>query len=202
ELVLSIDLQAKAPPLFLTMAGEIAKPESGLSLIANKLHEVKNLVGVIEQYQSLAGKEPARRLRHLGDAEETREKCVLLLQGMSRLLGRHRVVFEEFDFAGFARDLIADFGTSLPHGVRFEASHVTTPVVVEADRALFAECITNLLKNATEAVSGDGWVRLDWEHSEDDNLLVVNVADSGPGIPQAAIDALTQGAVPMSSKPG
>ncbi len=202
ELILSIDLQAKTPPLFLTMAAEIAEPEPGLSLVANKLHEVKNLAGVIEQYQSLAGKEPRRRLRHLGDAEETREKCVLLLQGMSRLLGRHRAVFEEFDFASFARDLIADFGTRVPHGVRFEVSHVTTPVVVEADRALLAECITNLLKNATEAVSGGGWVRLDWEHSGNDNLLVVNVSDGGPGIPPAVVEALTQGAVPKSSKPG
>ena len=53
----------------------------------------------------------------------------------------------------------------------------------EVDAQLFAEVLTNLLRNAAEACKGGGHVQIDARREADG--VVVEVADDGPGVPQA-----------------
>jgi len=53
----------------------------------------------------------------------------------------------------------------------------------EVDAQLFAEVLTNLLRNAAEACKGGGHVQIDARREVD--VVVVEVADDGPGVPQA-----------------
>jgi signal transduction histidine kinase len=55
------------------------------------------------------------------------------------------------------------------------------PAVVEGDRSLLFEAVSNLLDNAVKFTPGGGRVEvaLTWR----DGLAVVSVADTGPGIP-------------------
>lgn len=76
----------------------------------------------------------------------------------------------------------------------FEESHVrlvlapSPPVTACIDPARFRRVVDNLLVNARQALGTGGCVTVGWRTEND--LLLVNVEDDGPGIPESIRDSL------------
>jgi C4-dicarboxylate-specific signal transduction histidine kinase len=70
------------------------------------------------------------------------------------------------------------------HGIRFETLVSRDLPSVRVDRLQIEQVITNIVKNAAEAIAGagrdDGRIRIEAD-SEGENFIVISVADNGPG---------------------
>jgi two-component system nitrogen regulation sensor histidine kinase NtrY len=71
------------------------------------------------------------------------------------------------------------------------------PVTIECDSRQIGQCLTNLLKNAAEAIEGretgaDQAGRISVAVYSDEHAKVIEVADNGPGLPTENRDRLTE----------
>ncbi len=80
--------------------------------------------------------------------------------------------------------------------IAFEATLPDDPVVVKCDGGLVARALSNLLKNAVEAIEGHGRTarkgRIGVAIEEHEDTVVVSVEDNGRGLPDAARERLTE----------
>jgi two-component system, NtrC family, nitrogen regulation sensor histidine kinase NtrY len=80
------------------------------------------------------------------------------------------------------------------------ASAVPPALVVRADPDLLEQALINLLRNAAEAVRGQPGARIEVTCELDAGLCLINVADNGPGLTEAAREQIF---VPFfTTKPG
>ncbi len=66
-----------------------------------------------------------------------------------------------------------------------------TPVPkVKMDENMFRQVLTNLIRNAMEAIEDSGEVTLSTRHEADKDMVVIDVTDTGPGIPSYLNDRI------------
>ncbi|MFI4868004.1 MAG: ATP-binding protein [Steroidobacterales bacterium] len=116
-------------------------------------------------------------------------KLVNSLLDFSRIeAGRMQASYEATDLAAFTRDLASTFRSAIERaGLRFEVAceEIAEPVFI--DREMWEKIVLNLLSNAFKfTFEGQIAVRL----RRQDAHAVLEVADSGVGIPAAAISRL------------
>jgi len=96
----------------------------------------------------------------------------------------------EHDLAKLMRDAVALQEGAL-HGARITADLPAGPVIVELDATMISQAVTNLIKNAGEAVEAlyekgapDGYVpEVRVAMSVADDLIAIRIADNGTGLP-------------------
>jgi signal transduction histidine kinase len=89
---------------------------------------------------------------------------------------------ETVDLNLVARESISTFKEECnDHGVEVRCDLAGEPIYANIDSNLLRGALSNLIKNAIEAMSGGGRLRLDT--SRNGQLARLRVADSGPGIP-------------------
>ncbi|MCB1398274.1 MAG: PAS domain-containing sensor histidine kinase, partial [Rhodobacteraceae bacterium] len=78
-------------------------------------------------------------------------------------------------------------------GVRFDATLPADPLVVEIDQTMISQALTNLLKNAGEAIEGlteagrapEGYIpRIQVAMTLDEGRATITIADNGIGLPE------------------
>jgi two-component system, NtrC family, sensor kinase len=153
-------------------------------------HEVRNPLSSIALNTELLEEE----LSHLPAGNEATSLC----QSITREVDRLTAITEEYlemgrlpkprlelqDIFPLIRSL-ADFvaGELASRGVSLQVCDTpTTPILVQVDGSQLRQCLLNLVRNASEAVSGvaNGFVQLGVE--QQDSLAVISVQDNGPGI--------------------
>lgn len=75
------------------------------------------------------------------------------------------------------------------HGIEFHLCVRPTPPVL-ADAELLKQVFLNLVKNAIEAMENGGKLTICTGVVEEDNLVQIDVQDTGPGIPSYAMDRI------------
>lgn len=89
---------------------------------------------------------------------------------------------ERVDLAQLCRESVAQLDGFPPRGgLVVEVDDAEGPVEVEVDRDRVAEILVNLVRNACEACGGQGGVTLTVRSGS--NTAVVDVSDTGPGVP-------------------
>jgi nitrogen fixation/metabolism regulation signal transduction histidine kinase len=166
-------------------------------------HEIKNpLTPIRVAIHRLQSRVP--------ESDESSRECLRSIDEEVESLGRIAASFSEFakmpapepaptDFAAITRGVVELFREAAP-GVetKFEGPD-TLPIV--ADRDQLRRAVTNLVKNAQEAVAGGGGpggVRVTLRR--EGTLAVLEVEDDGPGIPEEIRETLFRPGV--SAKPG
>lgn len=92
------------------------------------------------------------------------------------------VVMGEFDLADTISQVLLMQRVSAPD-IRF-VSNVETPLVMRGDGRLIAQALVNIIKNASEAMSGvAGEKRLEVEAHKSEQNIILRVSDTGPGWP-------------------
>jgi signal transduction histidine kinase len=176
----------------LAVADERARSLERLGLMAAGLaHEIKNPVGSLRGFAQLISERTAE-----GSPErEYAELMVTELDAIARRVDRLRDLarptpprFEPASpgaiiekVAALLQPDLAERGLKLK--LELEQPGPDLEALLDADR--FRDLLVNLVINAIEASPAGGTVsvRLDWQRGDD--VLVLEVADEGPGIPEA-----------------
>lgn len=103
------------------------------------------------------------------------------------------------DLGSFLRAYSSELINQLPAGIRVVAPATTsTPVAVSSE--VLRSVLDNLVKNAVEAMGGSGQLALEYTTVESEDAVLLEVRDSGPGVPDDVLSALETGTSAPSSK--
>lgn len=137
--------------------------------------------------------------------ELLKEKNVdpMALTEMRKDIDRLEVITERFSKIGSAPDLAPEklyhtlratvlyLRPRLPSRARIEVvAPADTEVQVPLNRALFSWVLENLIRNAIDAMSGEGSITIDI--IPDNDQIHIDVADTGKGIPQSQLNTVFQ----------
>jgi signal transduction histidine kinase len=164
----------------LTTAGRLA---------AGIAHEINNPLEGMANYLSLARDALAR-----GDLEGAGRRLEGVAQGLDRaaLVVRQALAHADparsprapFDLARVLADTTEFVRSRGEFGrIRFETQLPEAPLVVTGSSIMLGQVATNLILNACEAQPGGGEVAVSARH--DGERVVAEVADRGPGVPEA-----------------
>jgi signal transduction histidine kinase len=169
-------------------------------MAARIAHEVRNpLTGLKMQLELLgerAAAEEQPTIRRLLDEVKRLE----LVVDASLTLARDRPVRREsVDVSALVSDVLNLLGPSLAHrNILVDPQLATTPRI-EGDPDQLKQALMNLLGNAADALPGGGRILVSSACTADPPRVIVQVADSGPGIGAELAARLASG--PASSKP-
>ncbi|MEU9869795.1 sensor histidine kinase [Actinomadura sp. NPDC048021] len=96
------------------------------------------------------------------------------------------------------RDYVAAMLRRLPATISLSVPVADDSVLIALDQASLTAVLDNLVQNSIEAMPNGGSIRLDWTTSGTEVLL--EIADSGPGLPESVAAALRNGARVTSTK--
>lgn len=77
---------------------------------------------------------------------------------------------------------------SLSQGVDIKLDLCEQPLLIRCDASRVDQVLLNLVTNADDAISGDGWIWIRTSRNKDQALITVE--DSGPGIPEEDVDRI------------
>ncbi len=145
-------------------------------------HEIRNPLSSISLNVELLDDELK------GSSKEARSLIRSVLKELDRL---NDIVGEYLQFSRFPKphlkrgrvdgviqELVQNFKT--PAAVKVEVSLMPSSPEVWLDEGLFRQVLENLVRNASEAIEGDGLIRIETEVV--DRFLLVRVKDNGQGI--------------------
>ncbi len=170
-------------------------------------HEIKNPLTPI---QLSAERLKRKYLKEVKSDPETFTQCT---DTIVRQVGDLRQMVDEF--SSFARmpspvmqtvDLveIAKQATFLMNAgarnLKISTDFPDKPVKVECDGGQIGQALTNIIKNAAEALEENGDGKIDVSISEDEKSVSIIVSDNGKGMPEGMIDRLTEPYVTTRSK--
>lgn len=157
-------------------------------------HDLKTPVAVVTGYadlleEELSGRLTAREhslLRSLTEQTRSLQRRIDQLMEISRLeTGRLRLGLEEVELRHFAGELEREFQPAvLSRRLTLQLTvHENAPRVIVADPdVLRSEIVGNILRNALEFTPAGGNITVAFR--ADGQRLSIEIADSGPGIPQ------------------
>ncbi len=170
------------------------------SQIRETLHEVSNPLSIINNYLDML------RLK-LQDDNEAQDDITVLREEIDRvgnLLMRLRYPTEkgseqDTDINNLIRDLttVIDRSMCQARGIKVELTLDPTMPAQQLDAAALKQILTNLLKNAIEALPEGGELRVGSRariNSNGRNYREISIQDNGPGIPDATLDTLFRSA--------
>jgi dsRNA-specific ribonuclease len=106
------------------------------------------------------------------------------------------------DLASFLRGYSSDLLNRLPPGIRV-IPPVTAPAHVAVSVDVIRGALDNLVKNAVEEMGDSGQIEFDYTIVEGDDVALLEVRDTGSGLPDDVVAALqTNGPVPTSKRHG
>lgn len=169
--------------------------------IADLLHDLKNqLIAARNALMAEVGGRTADLERQLSASRHLDQAVALgrRLRTASSLLGSPGA--EPTELGAFIRRYASARLGQLPRSVSLLVPSAGSPVTVALDEPSLTAILDNLIKNAIEAMPNGGDIHLDW--IADDQAVVLEVGDNGPGLPVDVLSALNGGAPIISRKPG
>jgi two-component system NtrC family sensor kinase len=161
-------------------------------LAAGVAHEINNPLGTIHLYAGALRKElPADDPRRDDLAVILREtdRCKTIVGDLLNFARQQEILAQPTDVHDLLEQAI---GAVRPHPqfeqVVIERDYAMGMPPIEADPAQLLQVFVNLLNNAAEAIEGPGTIRLTTRVTS--SSVVVNVADTGCGIPEENLGRL------------
>jgi signal transduction histidine kinase len=161
-------------------------------LAARVAHEIRNPVTAARSLAQLMVRDPGSEhaAEHaeliLGELERVERQ----VQALLRFARREEFRFEPVDLGEVARSALEPLRARLAaNGVAIEAE-LAAGVMARADREQIRQVVVNLLDNAVDAVGGVDDKRLALAVHRADGTAVLEVRDSGPGVPAEALPRL------------
>jgi signal transduction histidine kinase len=192
ELRLNVDKLLESMASQLDVASRLAAISKLTSGVA---HEIKNPLNAIALRLDLLrakwgepDEEVSRELDILSKEVLRLDRVVKTFLDFSRPVEVH---FQEADLCALAKEIV-DLMAPQAHSARIALQLETPPepVRLRADPDMLKQAILNLVANAMEAMKSGGDLRL--KVDQPDGLVLLEVADSGPGIPAELRDKVFQ----------
>lgn len=158
-------------------------------LSAGIAHELNNPLGVITMYANILLDEAAEEDPMREDLQlitEHTERCKKIVGGLLNFARKNQVNRQETDLAIFIRQC-AD-AVILPPTVNIQIQNLLKNPNVWIDRDQMLQVMTNLIKNALEAIPGEGKVDISLEERSEN--ICITVKDNGSGIHPEFMDKI------------
>lgn len=168
------------------MLDQIESLLAGLRHVGDSIaHDLRGPLTRLRSRLEMLANEPSPSREHI-------EECIAqadgLLQTFNALLriarvesGAYRKAFENVDLSEIVRDVGELYQATAEDGhVKLNCRRIERAIVF-GDRELLAQALTNLLDNALKYTPPGG--RIDLELKRNRGMIIVTVADSGPGVP-------------------
>jgi iron only hydrogenase large subunit-like protein/nitrogen-specific signal transduction histidine kinase len=158
-------------------------------LSAGIAHELNNPLGVITMYSNILKDETSAENSVYQDLElivEQTERCKKIVGGLLNFARKNQVKLEETDIEKFLNDSISSI---LNNGkVKIELSVNTDNTMASIDRDQMMQVLTNLEKNAIEAMPEGGTLGIELTGNE--YSVEINLSDTGIGIAKKNMEKL------------
>lgn len=105
----------------------------------------------------------------------------------------------ECDLVSFLRSYSSDLISRLPRGIRLVPPS-TSAARVAVSAEVLRNVLDNLVKNAVEAMGSTGQIELEYTSVEDDGVVLLEVRDTGPGLPDDLITSIRDNLPAQSTK--
>ena len=182
-------------------AGQIRK-----DFVANVSHELRTpltaMLGFIETIRGPARKDPEAQDRFLGMLEKEARRMTGLVQdllSLSRVEADERVrPSTKTDAYGVLRATVERVsGLAEKADVEIEFDHKNKTLVLSGDEDQLGQIFTNLIENAIKYGGPKGKVTIDVQTRDFEPALrgpavIINISDTGPGIPKVHLPRLTE----------
>jgi len=158
-------------------------------LSAGIAHELNNPLGVITMYSNILKEELPADSPMLQDIDlivEQADRCRKIVGGLLNFARKNQVNLTESDVVKLARHSVDS--VIIPEGIRVKLNIKVTDPIVNLDYDQMTQVLTNLLKNAVEAMPEKGEIVFDLVDSNDQ--LTMSITDSGTGIQPENMDKL------------
>jgi signal transduction histidine kinase len=169
-------------------------------MAARIAHEVRNPLTGLKMQLELMGERVSEAERPMIGRLLDEVKRLELVVDASLTLAKDRPVRREpVDLSGIASDVLSLLGPSLAHRNITVDTQLAATQRIQGDRDQLTQALMNLLGNAADALPGGGRILVSTACASDPPRVIVQVADSGPGIGEELAARLASG--PASSKP-
>jgi len=172
-----------------------ARIDATESFAADVTHELKNpLASLRSAVDGLANvKDPelqARLLAIVQDDVHRLDRLISDISEASRLDAQlSRATFEPVDIGRMIQALLDQReARGLPNGIRIVFDRVPDPLIVLGEGARLERVFDNLIENAISFSPENGLITI--SAANERHVLVVRVADEGPGVPEEAHEAI------------
>lgn len=177
----------------LIAADRLATLGQATARIAHEMGNQLCMLPLLEVMQGEFAGNP-RMQKIAGFATQTYERLVALVEEVKKFV---RQEHEEFDRRPLALDeLIQELVSFLRFDRKIDVTRVhaqlrDTPPVL-GNRFKLQQVLTNLIKNASDAIEGreDGWIRISLQ--QDGDRVRIDVSDNGCGIPESIAERVWQ----------
>ncbi len=150
-------------------------------LSAGIAHELNNPLGVVIMYSNILLEEHPETSSLHDDLKlivEQAERCKVIVGGLLNFARKNQVHYTETDLNELIRISLAS--VVIPQEVEITLSHKLNNPYAELDREQMVQVISNLLRNAIEAMPGGGRIKISLGGSEQE--ILITIEDSGTGI--------------------
>jgi len=158
-------------------------------LSAGIAHELNNPLGVITMYSNLLKEESdpeSDTHKDLDMVVEQADRCKRIVSGLLNFARKNQVKRSECNIIDFVKHSIES--VIAPDNVKFNFHSEIADPKVSIDTEQMMQVLTNLEKNAVEAMPNGGELNL--EVKGDDTNLVIIVSDNGTGISMENMDKI------------
>lgn len=158
-------------------------------LSAGIAHELNNPLGVITMYSNILKEELPSDSPMLQDIDlivEQADRCRKIVGGLLNFARKNQLNLTETDVLKLAKHSIDS--VIIPEGIQVKLHSNVTDPVANLDYDQMTQVLTNLLKNAVEAMPEQGDIMFDISDTADQFTL--NITDSGTGIHPENMDKL------------
>ncbi|MFW3171154.1 ATP-binding protein [Geodermatophilus sp. CPCC 206100] len=168
--------------------------------LARVLHDLKNQLTAASI--ALATPATTRTDRLAKELEVSRHLDVAASLGSRLKAARLDLTGEdlvgEVEIDGFLRSYSASLLQSLPQHIHLVTPRAACGATARLSAEALSAALDNLIRNAVEALPEGGVVTIDAIATEEE--VILEVADSGPGVPSTVLEALSANRVAVSTK--
>ncbi|MBI4318072.1 MAG: hypothetical protein HY675_06250 [Chloroflexi bacterium] len=169
--------------------------------ISRLLHDLKNEVIAYQVKINSIGQYRTDRLRSRYAASQLLDQALATFQSLLAIgKATQSPLIECVDPNEFMREYIANKIASIPGNIRFDPPRTLQGCKVWTSTVFLRSIIENLVKNSIEAMPSGGQIQLDWLFDESTRSLMIQIEDTGPGIPPEMLQRLDAGEPVQSTK--
>jgi signal transduction histidine kinase len=165
-------------------------------LAAKIAHQIKNPLGIINNaaYSLQRAYQEGKPLNPQ-QIEIIREEVEHADQTITKLMGYAQLAEGKVERLNVTDEIDRAVDHAMPSAAKYpiivDKEYEAGLPVLMMQRGHLMEVLVNLIQNAREAIVGRGQIRIT-ARSDQDYVVIVTVADDGPGIPKAKLDKIFQ----------
>ena len=150
-------------------------------LSAGIAHELNNPLGVVIMYSNILLDECSEESSLHDDLRlivEQAERCKIIVGGLLNFARKNQVNYRETDLVDMVRLSVAS--VIVPPGIIVKVNNRMKDPFAETDKEQMVQVLSNLIKNAIEAMPGGGDITVDLNETGRD--VCITITDNGTGI--------------------